>query len=498
MIELRPLADYSRSLGELSRFLGVAEQASATVFTGVSSDSRSTQSGDLFIAVPGAKQHGASYIDQLISLGVVALLTDRTGAEIAAGKLPTLVIENPSLFAGDVSAWFYGSPFSSLGAVGITGTNGKTTTATLLNQLWQFERRSTGFIGTVGISIDRDQFPSEFTTPQATTLQSLAAVMRERHVKNMVMEVSSHAIAQKRIGGARFAITAFTNLTQDHLDYHQTMENYFATKAKLFTSEYSELGIINVDDPYGQTLAEQAGVTIQKVSRHNHAADWYYDRYEALPHGKGYQVAIRGSGGILIEGRLPLIGEHNLDNALMAIAIAVTTEVDPMVIASQMHLLTAPAGRLEPVDVGQKFIALVDYAHTPDAVERALITARSLTAGRVIAILGCGGDRDTSKRALMGDALINGADLSICTSDNPRSENPATILEEMIGTHTLSDHVVAEVDRRGAIAIAVAEASAGDCVILLGKGHELGQEIAGVKYPFDDRIELARAIEELA
>ncbi|HEY4898627.1 MAG TPA: cyanophycin synthetase, partial [Candidatus Nanopelagicaceae bacterium] len=232
-------------------------------------------------------------------------------------------------------------------------------------------------------------------------------------------------------------------------------------------------------------------------SRSNHSANWYYQNFESLERGAGYQIAIRGGGGILIEGRLPLLGLHNLDNALLAIALAVESGVDPIAVAAIVRHLSAPVGRLEPVSGGQEFLALVDYAHTPDAVSRALATARTLTEGRVIAVLGCGGDRDRTKRPLMGSALRAGSDIAIFTSDNPRSEDPLTILSEMVGA-TTGDHEIVESDRRSAIALAVAKAGAGDCVIILGKGHERGQEINGVKYPFDDRIELARVIEELS
>jgi len=254
---------------------------------------------------------------------------------------------------------------------------------------------------------------------------------------------------------------------------------------------------VNIDDPHGLRLYEEAVIPTKSFSRSNTKADWYYQDFFEAPGGVGYDVAIRGSGGILIEGRLPLLGLHNLDNALLAIALAVESGVDPVAISYYMRTLSAPVGRLEPVNVGQKFLALVDYAHTPDAVNRALATARSLTNGRVIAVLGCGGDRDKSKRPLMGDALRQGADVAVFTSDNPRSEDPKTILDEMVGNHRGESEIV-EADRRQAIAIAVLNAAPGDCVIVLGKGHERGQEINGVKYPFDDRIELARAIEELA
>jgi UDP-N-acetylmuramoyl-L-alanyl-D-glutamate--2,6-diaminopimelate ligase len=212
----------------------------------------------------------------------------------------------------------------------------------------------------------------------------------------------------------------------------------------------------------------------------------------------GYEVSIRGVGGILIEGHLPLVGEHNLDNALLAIALAVESGIDPLTISMDMHKLKGAAGRLEKIDIGQKFLALVDYAHTPDAVERVLAAVRQITPGRVIGILGCGGDRDASKRPLMGKALVLGCDFAILTSDNPRSESPSKILEQMAAEIEPGENVMLEEDRRGAIALAITEALPGDTVIILGKGHEIGQEIKGIEYPFDDRIELAQAIEQLS
>jgi UDP-N-acetylmuramoyl-L-alanyl-D-glutamate--2,6-diaminopimelate ligase len=311
------------------------------------------------------------------------------------------------------------------------------------------------------------------------------------------MEVSSHALSMRRISGSRFVAVGFTNLTQDHLDFHGEMESYFQAKARLFTAEFAESALVNIDDPYGLRLFNDAQIPTKALSRLNRSADWYYEGFSPSVSGVGYEVAIRGSGGVLIEGFLPLLGLHNLDNALLAIALSVESGVDPIALASSMRKLSAPVGRLEPVEVGQKFLALVDYAHTPDAVRRALATARSLTTGRVIAVLGCGGDRDKSKRPLMGQALRDGADLAIFTSDNPRTEDPQVILREMVDGVENGKELI-ESDRRIAIATAVLEAEPGDCVIVLGKGHERGQEIQGIKHPFDDRLELARAIEELS
>jgi UDP-N-acetylmuramoyl-L-alanyl-D-glutamate--2,6-diaminopimelate ligase len=498
---LRPINNESHTFAQCARFLGVEGVVSADadlLITGLSDSSREIQSGDLFIAMPGAKSHGATYIDSVVSAGAVAVLTDAQGALLVNKKLPTLIVDNPRLQAGDLAAWFYGNPFGKFAAVGVTGTNGKTTTTALLDQLWQLSERTTGLIGTVGISLAGEMYPVSFTTPEATTLQMIGAAMAERHVKNIAMEVSSHGIAQHRIDGTKFEVVGFTNLTQDHLDFHKDMENYFQTKAKLFTSEFADHAIINIDDQYGARLYENTAVPAESISRNNHKAHWYYEDIHMVENGMGYEVRIRGTGGILIEGTLPLLGLHNVDNALLAIALAVHTGVDPIVIGSVMHLLSAPAGRLEPVAIGQKFIALVDYAHTPDAVAHVLSTARSLTKGRVIAVLGCGGDRDKSKRALMGKALREGSDFAIFTSDNPRGEDPSTILDEMVAGLDLSENACIEADRREAIAVAVAEATVGDCVLVLGKGHERGQEIKGTKIDFDDRIELARAIEGLS
>ena len=494
---IAPLESFHKSVGELASYIGTKSEMPDLIFTGVTINSRLVNKGDLFIALPGAKNHGAEFAKSAITQGAVAILTDQRGKELINGNIPIIVVTNPRRWVGPIASWFYRSPFSALDAVGITGTNGKTTTASLVDQIWRLDGRSTGFIGTIGITIDGEESSASFTTPEGTDLQAVVATMRERHVRNVVMEVSSHALDMRRVLGSHFSVVGFTNLTQDHLDYHGDMESYFQAKARLFVPEYAESAIVNIDDPHGLRLYEEAVIPTKSYSRSNTKADWYYQEFFEAPGGVGYDVAIRGSGGILIEGRLPLLGLHNLDNSLLAIALAVESGVDPIAISYYMRTLSAPVGRLEPVNVGQKFLALVDYAHTPDAVNRALATARALTKGRVIAVLGCGGDRDKTKRPIMGDALRAGADIPVFTSDNPRTEDPEVILREMVGSERGGEEIV-EADRRQAIAMAVLTAAPGDCVIVLGKGHERGQEINGVKFPFDDRIELARAIEELA
>lgn len=492
---IRPVSEYSRTVSELSNHIGIDTDLDFR-FTGITSDSRAVQLGDLFVALPGSKVHGASYVDEVIAAGAVGIFTDVDGAKLVGAKIPVITVKNPRFLLGDICSWFYRAPSSSVNVVGITGTNGKTTTTILLNQILKMAGKSTGLIGTNGIEIGPEKLSAAYTTPEASELQSLLATMSERHISHVAMEVSSHALEARRVSGTKFAIVGFTNLTQDHLDFHGDMTSYFAAKSKLFNSEYSELGFVNIDDSYGRELFNNSQIPVISLARVNSSAQWHYEQIDST--SRGYAVAIRGTGGILIEGEFNLIGEHNLDNLLMAVAIAVQFEVDPLVIGNSLPLLSAAAGRLESVDIGQKFLALVDYAHTPDAVTRTLATLKKSTTGRVIAVLGCGGDRDRTKREVMGRELLAGSDISIFTSDNPRSENPESILKEMVTGLNLGENSSVVVDRREAIALAVANALPGDCVIILGKGHESGQEISGVKYPFDDRIELARAIEELA
>jgi UDP-N-acetylmuramoyl-L-alanyl-D-glutamate--2,6-diaminopimelate ligase len=492
---IRPVSDFSKSAAELSRFIGIESKLDFQ-FTGITSTSTSVEVGDLFVALPGANVHGATYIDEVIASGAVGVITDLMGAEIVGAKLPTIVSADPRRALGDLCSWFYGSPSGAIKIAGITGTNGKTTTTTIINQILKFAGKSTGLIGTNGIEIGPEKTQANFTTPEASELQSLFAVMQERHISHVAMEVSSHALEARRVSGTKFALVGFTNLTQDHLDFHGDMNSYFAAKAKLFTPEYSEIGFVNIDDSYGKELFNAAPIPVISLSRVNRTAQWHFERCELK--ARGYSVAIRGTGGILIEGEINLIGDHNLDNVLMAVAMASEFEVDPLVIGNSLAQLQGAAGRLESVDIGQKFMALVDYAHTPDAVTRMLSTLRRSVEGRIIAVLGCGGDRDKSKRPVMGRELLVGSDVAIFTSDNPRSEKPEQILKEMVSGLTLGESASVIVDRREAIALAVATALPGDCVVLLGKGHEVGQEIAGKKYAFDDRIELARAIEELA
>ena len=490
----RPIEEFKRTVEAVAAIANATLTGNAsTVISGLTLNSNAVQEGDLFIALPGEKAHGADFAADAIARGAVAVLTDAEGAHKISG-VPVIVSSNPRRAAGVISAWFYSEPMRDLYSVGVTGTNGKTTVTTLLHQIMSAAGRESGLIGTVETRIGDEVVASKRTTPESSDLQALSAVMRERHMRNLVMEVSSHAIALERIRGSHFSVVAFTNLSQDHLDFHKTMDDYFAAKSKLFTFEFADLAVINIDDAYGVRLASSTELPVMTVSRHDHNATWHY--VSITRDYVGAHVAIRGSAGILIEGKVHLHGGYNFDNLLMAVAIATESGIDPIDIAAILPQLTGAAGRLEAVRLGQNFTALVDYAHSPDAVARVIETAHEITDGRVIAVLGCGGDRDASKRPLMGKALHEGADVAIFTSDNPRSEKPEAILVQMtLGLDIQEPSAIIE-DRADAIRAAVNEAQAGDVVLVLGKGHEKGQEIAGVNHPFDDRVELAKAIED--
>ena len=490
----RPIEEFKRTIASVAAIAnGNLIGDSTTLITGVSVSSKDVQKGDLFVALPGEKSHGAEFVAEAFSLGAVAVLTDAAGAA-KISQLPVIVSNNPRRAAGVISAWFYSEPMRDLYSVGVTGTNGKTTVTTLLHQIMSAAGRESGLIGTVETLIGAEIIPSKRTTPESTELQALSAVMRERHMRNLVMEVSSHAISLERIRGSHFAVVAFTNLSQDHLDFHKTMQAYFEAKAKLFTFEFADLAVINIDDSYGVKLAELTELPVMTVSRDNQSATWHYA--SITKDYVGAHVAIRGSGGILIEGKVHLHGGYNFDNLLMAVAIASESGIDPIDIAAILPQLTGAGGRLESVRLGQNFTALVDYAHSPDAVARVLETAHEINDGRIIAVLGCGGDRDSSKRALMGKALHEGSDVAFFTSDNPRTEKAESILVQMtLGLDIQPPSAIIQ-DRSEAIKAAVNEAKDGDLVLILGKGHEKGQEISGVVHTFDDRVELARAIED--
>ena len=459
--------------------------------TGISLSAQSIKPGDLFIALPGAKNHGLDFLDIAIKNGAVAVLSDR----VLACEVPIFKRENPRQIVGALAAWFNDSPFKSLTAVGITGTNGKTTSANLVKQLWQLSGFTSGIIGTIGVEVGERKFESARTTPEATELQSIAALMLQSKATHLSMEVSSHALAQGRVNGAHFKVAAFTNLTQDHLDFHGDMESYYLAKAKLFTAELSDHAIVNIDDSYGKRLCSEIKGKLTTVSRGDVTADWHYLSYK--PTAAGYAISIAHRGVAVINCNFGLLGDFNLDNLLIAVAITAQTGLSMAQIEKMIPALKNVPGRLAKVNLGQNFNAIVDYAHTPDAVDRVLATARTFTTGKVIALLGCGGDRDVSKRPIMGSSLLTGSDVAIFTSDNPRGESAELIISQMVGSNKIQAPNMIITDRKLAIKHAVSVAKAGDTILILGKGHESGQEVAGQIQPFDDQIELQSAISQL-
>ena len=455
------------------------------VVTGCTHDSRAVRPGDLYAALPGARAHGADFLPAAVSAGAAAVLTDPAGAAAAAAyDLPVLVAPQPRQVLGEVAAEVYGDPAAGMLVIGVTGTNGKTTTAFLLEAGLQAAGHRTGLIGTVLARIGEQVLPSVRTTPEATDLQALLALMRERGTSAVAMEVSSHALALGRVDGLVFDTAVFTNLSQDHLDFHGSMADYFAVKAQLFTPERARRGVVCVDDRAGRRLVASATVPLQTYGED---ADWQSHEVDLRPDGSSLRLV---GPGVDLRTSVRLPGGFNVANALGALAALGASGVDVHDAARGIAALPGVPGRMERVDEGQPFLAVVDYAHTPEAVSTLLDTVRAVTRGRVVLVLGCGGDRDRAKRPLMGAAAVAGADLAVLTSDNPRSEDPEAILREMDASGA-----VIEPDRRAAIGYAVAQARPGDAVVVAGRGHETGQEVAGVMTPFDDRVVLREALQ---
>ncbi|NUU19940.1 MAG: UDP-N-acetylmuramoyl-L-alanyl-D-glutamate--2,6-diaminopimelate ligase, partial [Streptomycetaceae bacterium] len=380
---------------------------------------------------------------------------------------------------------------------GVTGTNGKTTTAYLLDGGLRAAGHTTGLVGTVETRIGDRVEPSAMTTPEATDLQALFAAMAEAGVTAASMEVSSHALALNRVDGTVFDVAMFTNLTQDHLDFHGSMEEYFLAKAELFTPRRAKAGVIDVDDPYGRRLAEMASVPVATLSPSGApGADWRVEDAELGPDGSRFRLV--GPDGAKADAAVRLPGPFNITNAALAIVAQVTAGIPVETAAAGVAAVPGVPGRMERVDEGAPFTTVVDFAHTPDAVETLLHALREVTENRLFIVLGCGGDRDRGKRPLMGAAAVRLADVAVLTSDNPRSEDPRAILDEMVaGAETVADprgELVVEPDRAAAIAWAVRHAAAGDVVVVAGKGHEQGQKIGTEVRPFDDRTEVRRAL----
>jgi UDP-N-acetylmuramoyl-L-alanyl-D-glutamate--2,6-diaminopimelate ligase len=464
-----------------------ASDAPDVQVTGVSHDSRAVVEGDVYAALPGSHAHGADFAAQAAANGAVAMVSDR-----ASEALPTLVVPDPRKILGDLARWVYGDPSAAMDVVGVTGTNGKTTTAYLLDAGFAAAGRTTGLVGTVETRVAGERLASAHTTPEAPDLQALLAVMRERGVTGVGMEVSSHGLALGRVDGTTFAAAVFTNLSQDHLDFHGDMESYFKAKAMLFTPERAKVAVVNIDDPYGQRLVERTRLPVVTTSAAGaRLADWQAHDVTLSADGATFRLV---APGIDTTVRLRLPAAYNVANALGALAALVSVGIDAEAAIAGVAGLSGVPGRLERVGDGPVH-AFVDYAHSPDSVASVLAALRPLTKGRIVVVLGCGGDRDQAKRPLMGEAAARGADLVVATSDNPRSEDPLAILDAMVaGVREVGTEYVVEPDRAAAIALAVEAAQPGDVVLVAGKGHEQGQTFADVTVPFDDRGVLAAAL----
>ncbi|MFF2526716.1 UDP-N-acetylmuramoyl-L-alanyl-D-glutamate--2,6-diaminopimelate ligase [Streptomyces liangshanensis] len=467
--------------------------------TGITHDSRAVRPGDVYAALPGARVHGADFAAQAAGLGAAAVLTDPAGAERAAATgLPVLVVPDPRARMGELAAEIYGRPGEDLLQIGITGTSGKTTTAYLVEGGLRAAGHRTGLIGTVEMRIEDERIKSERTTPEATDLQALFAVMRERGVGSVAMEVSSHALVLGRVDGCVFDVAVFNNLSPEHMEFHSGMEDYFQAKAQLFTPRRSRLGVVNLDDTYGRRLVTEATVPVTTFSAEGREdADWRAEDVEIGSQGSTFTAV--GPEGQRVRAAAPLPGPFNVANTLAAIATLAAAGIDPQTAADGVAAVPGVPGRLERVDAGQPYLAVVDYAHKTDAVESVLRSLRKVTKGKVHLVLGCGGDRDETKRGPMGAAAARLADTAVLTSDNPRSEDPLAILAAMLAGAVAvpaaeRGDILVDADRASAIATAVARARADDTVLIAGKGHEQGQDIAGVVRPFDDRLVLRDAI----
>jgi len=489
-------------LDELARELpmqaDVEGDAEARV-TGVRHDSRAVRPGELFVARKGEKADGARFVADAVARGASAVMAARGAIEAASAGVPVLFVDDPAAALAFAASAVYGHPSFALEVVGITGTNGKTTTAHLARAAIDGAHGmpSCGVLGTVGHSFGAWRVAAEHTTPEADEIARTMAEMVARGATHVAMEVSSHALELGRVRAVRFRVAALTNLTQDHLDFHGSMEAYAAAKARLFTELGPGAVVLNVDDAFGRELVPRVRAPLVRVSaRPGTDADVVPIEPPQLD-ARGIAARVRVPGGeVSLASRL--VGAHNLENLLVALGIAHALDLDVARAAAALSAEPGAPGRLERCDAdGDDVTALVDYAHTPDALARALDAVRAVTAGKVWCVFGCGGDRDRAKRGPMGEAVARRADVAIVTNDNPRTEDPAAIAAAVVeGVRGAGKEPVIELDRRKAIAHAVRSASEGDVVLVAGKGHEDYQIVGTVKHPFDDRIETRLALQE--
>jgi UDP-N-acetylmuramoyl-L-alanyl-D-glutamate--2,6-diaminopimelate ligase len=480
-------------LAGLDRAFGVDQAGDPDVeIVAITHDSRRATAGSCFACIPGAVTDGHDHAPDAVARGAVALLVERRL------PLPVAQAQVASVRAalGPLAATLFGHPSASMRVLGVTGTNGKTTTTYLLEAIAGHAGDRVGVVGTVGARIAGETITGPVvgahTTPEASDLQALLAHMRDAQVGTVAMEVSSHALHQHRVDGVQFAAVGFTNLSREHLDYHGSLDAYFEAKAMLFTRARTPAAAVNFDDARGVELAARAahgGLDVWTYAVDDATTDIGVTAVEYGASGTRATVVDRRSGVEAVVD-VPLVGSFNLANALTAAATARAAGLAFEAVAAGLGAAPVVPGRMERVDAGQPFAVLVDYAHTPDALGRVLAAARPLAAdgARVICVFGCGGDRDPGKRPLMGAAVAAGADVAVVTSDNPRSEDPQAIADAVLPGLRDARTVRVELDRRAAIAGAFAEAAPGDVVVVAGKGHESGQTTGGQTVPFDDRV----------
>lgn len=471
---------------------------------GVAYRSDQVKPGDAFCCIVGLKADGHAFAQDAVDRGATVLVVERM-LEVKGDNDVTFILVNDTRKAmAHLAAHFYRMPTQDLSLVGITGTNGKTTTAHLVEHIASALGKTTGMIGTVGIDIAGKALPADHTTPESCDLQHIFAEMRDAGCEVVAMEVSSHALDLDRVWDSTFAVTAFTNLTQDHLDYHKTFEAYFAAKRRLFSADYPAKRVINIDSTWGERLVADALEQGDEV-----ITTGFAENADLHPIEIAYDVArtriVLGVRGEAIAFEYPLVGKFNVENVMTAFGIALELGFAPHDIARALSDVPPVPGRIEHVMLGsgegseraREIAVYVDYAHTPDAIEKALASVKQLTKGKTIVVFGCGGDRDATKRPLMGKAAL-AADFAVVTSDNPRTESPDAIIEDIVaGMQECGERFSVEPDRKRAIEHALSLAHPGDSVLIAGKGHEDYQIIGTTKHPFDDREIARQALKEL-
>lgn len=484
------LSDYFHE-GEILAVKGTLDRP----ISGLAIDSRRVAAGSLFFALPGQRADGASFIDEAVSRGAVAVVTRKMPA-LPPAKVTFIQVADARAMLASVAQRFYKFPDRDMTVVGVTGTNGKTTVTHLLKHLLNGDQR-VGLIGTINYDLGARTVPSFRTTPEAVDIFGMLAQMRDAGCRHAVMEVSSHGIDQQRVRGLQFGAAVFTNLTRDHLDYHQTLESYFEVKTRLFTGASGrapKVSVVNLDDAYGARLAAKlrAEVAETKVVTFGENADAQVRAENIQLRFSHTTFRLVWPGGAM-DLDSPLVGRYNVSNLLAAVATAWGLGRDPSVILARLRAFKGVPGRMERIDEGQPFNVLVDYAHTDDALRNALGMLRAITPGRLLVVFGCGGNRDRAKRPLMTRAVQEFADFAFATADNPRNEVLEQIFDDMRPGATSPGRIAWMDDRQRAIAFALDAAKPGDCVLIAGKGHESYQEFADKVFPFDDR-QVAREI----